>query len=105
VGPKYIGEKVELRILENTVRVFSGATLLGTYDSRIDWRERMLRRLHTRRVKQDGTVRFQGRRYPVGVKLARQRLEILRHGREVRDYLPSNKAKSFILRRRYHRHR
>ncbi|MCL4324226.1 MAG: DDE-type integrase/transposase/recombinase [Candidatus Thermoplasmatota archaeon] len=105
VDPKYIGEKVELRILDNHVRIFSGVTLVGTYDSRIDWRERMLRRLHTRRVKQDGTVRFQGRRYRVGVKLTHQRLEILRHGHEVRVYLPGNRAKVFILKRRYRRHR
>jgi hypothetical protein len=105
VDPKFIGEKVELRIFEDHVRIYHGATHLGTFDSRIDWRERMLRRLHTRFVKEDGTVRFQGRRYPVGTKLARRRLEILRHGSEVRIYLPGNRAKTFILRRRYRRHR
>ena len=97
VDPKYIGEKVELRILDNHVRIFSGVTLLGTFDARIDWRERMLRRIHTRTVKRDGSVRFQGRRYRVGLKLARHRVELLRHGGEVRVYLPGNTAKTFKL--------
>ncbi len=82
----------------------SGATLLGTYDSRIDWRERVLRRIHNRQVKRDGTLRFQGRRYRVGVRFARQRLELLRHGGELRVYLPGNKAKAFRLARTYRRH-
>jgi hypothetical protein len=97
VDPKYIGEKVELRILDNHVRIYSGVTCLGTYDARVDWRERMLRRIHTRTVKRDGSVRFQGRRYRVGVPLARHRVELLRHGEEVRIYLPGNSAKTFKL--------
>ena len=105
VDPRFIGEKVELRVNEDRVRIYSGTVLLGTCDARIDWRERMLRRIYTRQVKQDGTIRFRGKRYRVGVKLARRRLELLRHGRELRIYLPGNKAKTFRLTRTYRPHR
>ena len=98
VDPKYIGEKVELRVYEDTVRIYHGAIQLGTYDSRIDWRERLLRRIHNRVVKRDGTIRFQGRRLRLGVKLAGRHLELLRHGKEVRIYLSSSEAKTFKLR-------
>ncbi len=98
VDPKYIGEKVELRVYEDTVRIYHGGAQLGTYDSRIDWRERLLRRIHHRVVKRDGTIRFQGRRFRVGVKLVGRHLELLRHGEEVRVYLSSSEAKTFKLR-------
>ena len=98
VDPKYISEKVELRIYEDTVRSYHGAVQLGTYDSRIDWRERLLRWIHTRVVKRDGTIRFQGRRFRVGVKLAGRHLELLRHVNEVRVYVSSSEAKTFKLR-------
>jgi transposase InsO family protein len=105
VDPKYIREKVELRVFNGHVRLFHGATLLGTYDARIDYRERMLRALHVRHVKQDGTIRFQSKRYKVGTRLARRRVEVMRVQDEVRVYLPGNKQKTFKVRRRYRRDR
>lgn len=105
VDPKYIRERVELRVFNGHVRIFHGATLLGTYDSRINYRERMLRALHVRFVKRDGTVRFQSKRYKVGLRLIGRRVEVLRKGAEVRVYLPGNREKVFKVRRRYGRRR
>jgi len=105
VDPRYMGERVELRVFNGHVRIFHGTTLLGTYDARIDYRERMLRRLHVRVVKADSTVRFQGKRYPVGLRLARRRVEVLRKGAEVRIYLPGNRERTFKVTRRYRRGR
>ena len=58
LGPKYIGEKVELRIYGDTLRAYYGVVQLGTHDSRIDWRERLLRRIHNHVVKRDRTIRL-----------------------------------------------
>ena len=97
VDPKFIGEKVELRINDDRVRIFHGAVLLGTYSAKIDWRERLLRRIQHRVVKRDGTIRFEGRRLRLGVKFAGRHLELLRHGAEVRVYLSNDKARTFKL--------
>jgi len=105
VDPKYMRERVELRVLNGVVRIYHGATLLGTFESRIDYRERMLRRIQFRSVKRDGTVRFAGKQFRLGLRLAGRRVEVMRKGKEVHVYFPKNKEKVFKLRRRYRRRR
>jgi hypothetical protein len=100
-----IGQTVELRVFNNHVRIFHRGKIIGTYDARVDYRERMLRQIHTRKVKKDGTIRFRGKRYFVGVRFYRQRLELLKKGKEVHIFLPGNKRKVFKVRRRYRYHR
>ena len=58
VDPRYIKDRVEVRSFGHEVRIYAQCMLLGTYDSRIDYHEKMLRRTYTRVVKQDGVVKF-----------------------------------------------
>ena len=105
VDPKYIGQTVELRALENQVRIFHRGLLLGVHDARINYRERMLRRIHTRIVRKDGAIRFQGKRYFVGVRYYRRRMELMKNGQEVHVFLSSRKKKVFKVKRRYKKRR
>jgi len=105
VDPKYIGQTVELRVFENHVRIFHRGVLLGTHDARINYRERMLRQIHMRIVNKDGTIRFRGKRYFVGTRFYRRRLELMKKGPEVHVFLSATKAKVFKVRRSYRFHR
>jgi transposase InsO family protein len=105
VDPKYIRQIVELRAFENHVRIFHRGVLLGTYDARINYRERMLRQIHMRRVCKDGTIRFRGKRYFVGTRFYRRRLELMKKGPEVHIFLSATKEKVFKVHRRYRYHR
>jgi transposase InsO family protein len=104
VDPVLIGQKVELRAFDNHVRIFHHGKILGTYDARIDYRERMLRQTHVRIVNEEGIIRFRGKRYFVGVRFYRRRLELLKKGKEVHIFLPGNKRKVFKVHRRYRYH-
>ena len=105
VDPKHVGEKEELRVFNGQVRIFDGATLLGTFDARINYRERILRRLQVRVVKKDGTVRFRGKKYLVGLRHVRRRVEVMKRRDEVCVFLCGNREKVFKLRRKYRYHR
>lgn len=105
VDPKYIGQTVELRVFENHVRIFHRGVLLGTHDARINYRERMLRQIHMRIVNKDGTIRFRGKRYSVGTRFYRRRLELMKKGPEVHVFLSRTKEKVFKVHRRYRYHR
>jgi len=105
VDPKYIGQTVELRVFENHVRIFHRGVLLGTHDARINYRERMLRQIHMRIVNKDGTIRFRGKRYSVGTRFYRRRLELMKKGLEVHVFLSRTKEKVFKVHRRYRYHR
>ena len=104
VDPALIDRKVELRAFENQVRIFYRGILQGTYDARINYKDRLLRQIHMRIVRKDGTVRFRGKRYFVGIRYYRRRLELMKKGREVHIFLSATKEKVFKVRRSYRSH-
>ncbi len=105
VDPEYIRKTVELRAFGNHIRIFHREILLGVHDARINYRERMLRQIHTRIVHKDGTIRFLGKRYFMGVRLHRRRLELMKKGNEVHIFLSSTKKKVFKVKRQYKKRR
>jgi transposase InsO family protein len=105
VDPKFIGKTVELRVLENQVRIFHDGIRIGVHDARINYRERMLRRIHMRIVRKDGTISFQGKKYSVGVRYYRRRLELMKSGQEIHVFLSAKKKKVFKVRRKYKKRR
>jgi len=66
VDPRYIRDAVDVRYFGHTVRIHSQSILLGEYDSRINYHEKMLRHVHIRLVKKDGRIKFQKKKYLIG---------------------------------------
>lgn len=97
VNPRYIKEKVEVRSFGNEIRIYAQSLLLATYDSRIDYHEKMLRRTYSRVVKKDGTVKFRNVRYPVGEQFFGQRVEMVVIRDQLRTFLSSNRLLIFKL--------
>lgn len=97
VDPRYIKEKVEVRSFGNEIRIYAQSVLLGTYDSRIDYHEKMLRRTFSRVVKQDGYVKFKNVRYPIGEQFSGHRVEIVVIRDQLRAFLSSNRLLIFKL--------
>lgn len=104
VDPVLIGQTVELRAFVNHVRIFHRGVIQGTYDARVNYRERMLRQIHIRIVKKDGTIHFRGKRYFVGIHFYKRRFELMKKGTEVHIFLSATKEKVFKVRRRYKNH-
>jgi len=69
----------------------------ASYDTRINYHERMLRGVYIRIVKRDGTIKFRNVRYPVGKELIGHRVEILVIRDQLRAFLDSNKLLIFKL--------
>ncbi len=97
VDPRYIKDKVEVRSFGNEVRIYFQSILLGTYDSRIDYHEKMLRRTYTRLVKKNGVVKFRNVLYPIGEQFIGQRVEIVVIRDQLRAFLSSNRLLIFKL--------
>ncbi len=91
VTPKFIGEYVELRVFDSQVRIFKEGMLLGTYDSGIDYREKMLRRVQRRVVKKDGNLKFQKELYFIGRDYTGKNVEVMKIRDQIRVFMEGNK--------------
>lgn len=91
VDPKSIGEYVELRLFDERVRIFKGEEMLGTYDSSIDYKAKHLRRVHNRKVKKNGRIKFQNFWYLIGQDYIGKQVEVIRVRDQIRIFLPGNK--------------
>lgn len=86
-----LGEYVELRVFDGQVRIFREGRLLGAYDSSIDYREKMLRRVHNRVVRKDGNLKFQKELYFVGRDYAGKKVEVMKVRDQIRVLMKGNK--------------
>ncbi len=91
VTPEFIGEYVELRVFDSHVRIFKEGMLLGTYDSSIDYREKMLRRVQRRVVRKDGNLKFQKELYFIGRDYTGERVEVMKIRDQIRIFMEGNK--------------
>ena len=91
VPPEFIGAYVDLRVFDSHVRIFKDGSLLGTYDSGIDYREKMLRRVQRRVVRKDGNLKFQKERYFIGRDYTGERVEVMKIRDQIRVFLKGNK--------------
>jgi len=97
VDPRFIKDKVIVKAFGDIIKIYGHSTFLGEYDARINYHERMLRRIYTRIVKKDGTIKFRNIRYLVGKELIGNRVEILVIRDQLRAFLDSNKLLIFKL--------
>jgi len=97
VDPRFIKEKVEVWAFGNDVKIYAKSQLLGEYDARIDYHEKMLRRVHARVVKKDGRIKFLNVRYPIGKEFVGQKVEIVVIRDQLRAFLSSNRLLIFKL--------
>jgi len=97
VDPNYIRDKVEVWAFGNEIRIYAQNILLGEFDTRIDYHEKMLRRVYTRIVKTDGTIKFKNIRYPIGEEFVGRRVEVLVIRDQLRAFLSSSKLVIFKL--------
>jgi len=97
VDPRFIKEKVEIQAFGNDIRIYAQSKLLGEYDSRIDYHEKLLRRTHTRTVKKDGTIKFFKVRYRIGREHVGQKVEVLVIRDQLRAFLRSNRMIIFKM--------
>jgi len=79
------------------MRIYSQSILLGEYDSRINYHEKMLRHVHIRLVKRDGRIKFQKKKYLIGKEFIGQKVEIVIIRDQLRAFLSSNKLIIFKL--------
>jgi transposase InsO family protein len=91
VPPGFIGEYVELRVFDGEVRIFREGRLLGTYDSSIDYREKMLRRVQGRIVRKDGNLKFQKELYFIGRDYTGEKVEVMKVRDQIRVFMKGNK--------------
>ena len=97
VPPGLIGEYVELRVFDGQLRIFKAGMLLGAYDSSIDYREKMLRRVQRRVVRKDGCLKFQKRQYFIGRDYAGEKVEVMKIRDQIRIFLKGNKQIIFNI--------
>lgn len=97
VDPRLIKEKIEVWAFGNDIKVYAQSQLLGEYDARIDYHEKMLRRVYTRLVRKDGTIKFQKVRYPIGKENIGEKVEIVVIRDQLRAFLSSNRLLIFKL--------
>jgi len=97
VDPRFIKEKVEVWAFGNDIKIYVQSRLLGEYDTRIDYHEKMLRRVYTRLVKRDGMIKFLSVRYPIGKEFVGQKVEIVVIRDQLRAFLSSNQLLIFKL--------
>jgi len=97
VDPRFIREKVEVKAFGNDLRIYARSELLGEYDAQIDYHEKMLRRVYTRLVRKDGTMKFRKVRYPMGKEFAGQKVEVLVIRDQLRAFLSTNQLVIFKL--------
>ena len=97
VDPRYIRDIIDVRAFGDDIRIYAQSQLLGEYDSRIDYHEKMLRRVYTRIVKKDGTIKFNNVKYPIGEEFDGRRVEVLVIRDQLRAFLSSNRLVIFKL--------
>ena len=97
VDPTLVKEKVDVSTFCTTVKIYAQSKLLGEYDTQIDYHEKMLRRIYTRIVKKDGTIKFQNIHYLIGKKFVRKRVEIIIIRDQLRAFLSANRMIIFKL--------
>jgi transposase InsO family protein len=97
VDPRFIKEKVEVRAFGSDIKIYGQSQLLGEYDARIDYHEKMLRRVYSRVVRKDGTMKFLNVRYFIGREFAGQKVEIVVIRDQLRAFLSSNRMLIFKL--------
>jgi len=100
IDPEYVNEKVNVLVFGNIVRIYKESELLEEYDSRINYHEKMLRRVHTRRVKKDGMIKFQNKKYNIGMEFVGQRVNLVIIRNQLRAFLDSKHLQIFKLRER-----
>lgn len=100
VDPTYVNEKVNVLVFGNIVRIYSELKLLGEYDSRINYHEKMLRRVHTRVVKKDGMIKFQNQKYHIGLEFIGRRVDLVIVRDQLRVFLNTKYLQIFKLRER-----
>ncbi len=91
VPPRFIGEYVELRVFDGQVRILKEGALLGTYDSSIDYREKMLRRVLKRVVRKDGNLKFEKERYFIGKDYSGEKVKVMKVRDQIRVFMKGNK--------------
>ena len=91
VAPEFIGAYVDLRVFDHQVRILKEGMLLGTYDSGIDYREKMLRRVQRRVVRKDGNLRFQKELYFIGRDYTGKKVEVMKIRDQIRIFVEGNK--------------
>lgn len=97
VDPRYVHKKVNVLIFGNKLRVYSESELLDEYDSRVDYHEKMLRRVHTRVVKKDGRIKFQNKKYHIGLEFVGRRVDVVIIRDQLRVFLGSTHLQIFKL--------
>lgn len=97
INPKYIKENVIVKAFGNCVKIYSQTEFLGEFDARIDFREKMLKRVFTRTVKKDGTMKFQRIYYHIGKEHIGKKVEIMVIRDQLRAFLSSNRMIIFKL--------
>ncbi len=97
LDPRHIRNYVEVRSFGHIVRIFAQSQLLGEYDSRINYHEKMLRQVHLRLVKKDGQIKFRKNKYLIGKEFVGQRVEIVVIRDQLRAFLSSNKLIIFKI--------
>jgi len=97
VDPSQVQSKVIIKVFGSLIKIFSESTLLGEYDSRINYHEKMLRRIHRRLVRNDGYIKFQNIRYNVGEEYIGKNVEIVVIRDQLRAFLSSKRMIIFKL--------
>ena len=97
VDPRYIRETIDVKFFGHVVRIYAQSILLGEYDARINYHEKMLRQVHIRLVKKDGRIKFQNTKYLIGKEFIGQRVEVVVIRDQLRAFLSSKKLIIFKL--------
>jgi len=95
VDPTYIKEKVDVRAFGHDIKIYIQSHLLGEFDGRINYKEKMLRRTYTRVVKKNGSIKFQNIWYYVGNEFVGQNVEIVIIRDQIRAFLSANRMMIF----------
>ncbi|MCK5020888.1 MAG: DDE-type integrase/transposase/recombinase [Candidatus Peribacteraceae bacterium] len=97
VDPRHIRDYVEVRAFGHIVKIYAQSRLLGEYDSRINYHEKMLRQSHHRLVKKDGQIKFRKNKYLIGKEFVGQKVEIVVIRDQLRAFLSSNRLVIFKM--------
>lgn len=97
VNPEFVNESVNVMVFGNIVKIYGQSRLLGEYDKRINYREKMLRRIHRRIVKKDGKIKFQNKRYHIGLEFIGKRVELVIIRNQLRAFMGSKHLQIFKL--------
>ena len=97
VDPTYVSKKVEIFAFGDYLRICDHSQLIEEYDTRIDYKETMMRRSHTRIVFDDGKIRFQKKLYHIGEEYAGRKVKIVIIRDQLRVFLNSRNVFTFKM--------